>query len=274
MKRIFSVLILLVLTITLVACNPTSNDNVLVVGMEADYPPFNWAETSANEFNHPLHGQNNMYVSGYDVDMAKAIALELGMELQIRMIGWDALIPALQSGQIDLIIAGMTPTADRREEIDFTEAYYEVENVIVAANDSVLVGMTALNDLEGLTGIGQHGTVYARLIELMAARYGAVILGDTTLDTTPAVGNAVLSGQADFTILERPVALGLIQANPKLQIVFDPTENVFELTDDDLILSIGVKKGRNDFLTEVNRALATISNETRLEFMLDATNRN
>lgn len=274
MKRIFSVLILLVLTITLVACNPTSNDNVLVVGMEADYPPFNWAETSANEFNHPLHGQNNMYVSGYDVDMAKAIALELGMELQIRMIGWDALIPALQSGQIDLIIAGMTPTADRREEIDFTKAYYEVENVIVAANDSVLVGMTALNDLEGLTGIGQHGTVYARLIELMASRYGAVILGDTTLDTTPAVGNAVLSGQADFTILERPVALGLIQANPKLQIVFDPTENVFELTDDDLILSIGVKKGRNDFLTEVNRALATISNETRLEFMLDATNRN
>ena len=80
--------------------------------MEADYPPFNWAETSSNDYNHPLHGQRNMFVAGYDVEMARLIAEELGMELQIKMIAWEALIPALQAGEIDLIIAGMTPTAE------------------------------------------------------------------------------------------------------------------------------------------------------------------
>jgi len=273
MRRIFSILVLVLLGVTLVACNNTTNDNVLIVGMEAEYPPFNWSETSANDYNHPLHGQRNMFVAGYDVEMARLIAEELGMELQIKMIAWEALIPALQAGEIDLIIAGMTPTADRRLEIDFTDAYYEVENVVVARTDSDLVGMTSLEALSGNTGVGQKDTVYAELIEFVAENFGSEILANTTLDTTPAVGNAVISGQADFTILERPVALGLIQANPELDIVFDPTDNVFELTDDDLILSIGVKMGRDDFLDQVNNALATISAETRVELMLDATNR-
>lgn len=274
MRKIFSILVLVLLGVTLVACNNTKNENVLVVGMEADYPPFNWAETSANDYNHPLHGQRNMYVAGYDVEMARLIADELGMELQIRMIAWEALIPALQAGEIDLIIAGMTPTTDRRLEIDFTDAYYEVENVVVARTDSDLVGMTSLEALSGKVGVGQKDTVYADLIEFVAETFGSEILANTTLETTPAVGNAVISGQADFTILERPVALGLIQANPQLQIVFDPTDNVFELTDDDLILSIGVKMGRSEFLAEVNAALAKISSETRVELMLNATNRS
>src|SRR5690554_309331 len=106
MKKVFSGFILLVLTIVLVACGNTTSDNVLRVGMEVDYPPFNWAETTANEYNHPVHGQPGTFVAGYDVDMAKKIAKELDMELEIRMIEWNSLIPALQSGQIDLIIAG------------------------------------------------------------------------------------------------------------------------------------------------------------------------
>jgi len=276
MKRIFSGFILLILTIVLVACGNTTGDNVLVVGMEVDYPPFNWAETSANDYNHPVHGQPGMFAAGYDVDMAKRIADELGMELQIRMIEWRALIPALNSGEIDLIIAGMTPTADRRLEIDFTEAYYTVENVVVARKDSDLVGMTELGDLDGFVGVGQTSTVYATIIELMAEKYGATVLAGTTLDTTPAVGNAVLTGQADFTVLEKPVALGLIQANPELEIIFEPSaeDNVFELTEDDLILAIGVKKNKAEFLESVNDALATITSENRTQFMLDATNRS
>lgn len=276
MKKVFSGFILLVLTIVLVACGNTTSDNVLRVGMEVDYPPFNWAETTANEYNHPVHGQPGTFVAGYDVDMAKKIAKELDMELEIRMIEWNSLIPALQSGQIDLIIAGMTPTEDRRLAIDFTEAYYLVENVVVALSSSDLFGMTSLEALDGHVGVGQKDTVYADLIELMAEKYGSTILGNTTLDTTPAVGNAVISGQADFTILERPVALGLIQANPQLQIVFDPNpeDNVFELSEDDLILSIGVKKDREEFLELVDQALATIDAATRTQFMVDATNRS
>ena len=134
--------------------------------------------------------------------------------------------------------------------------------------------MTSLEALSGKVGVGQKDTVYADLIDFVEENFGSTVLANTTLDTTPAVGNAVISGQADFTILERPVALGLIQANPQLQIVFDPTDNVFELTDDDLILSIGVKMGRSDFLDQVNNALAKISSETRVELMLNATNRS
>lgn len=274
MKRFFLLMLVSILTLTLVACNTdqSSNDNVLVVGMEADYPPFNWMETSNNDYNHPLEGLRGSFVAGYDVEVARLIAAELNMDLVIKMIAWEALEPALESGQIDLIIAGMTPTKARRERIDFTNEYYTVENVIVAKSSSDLANMTELSDLANFKGIGQLNTVYETIINYLATNFNSNVIN--SLDTTPQIVNAVLSGVADFTVLERPVAMQVIAANSNLEIVYTPTGNVFELSDDDLILSIGVKQGRGDFVTLVNEALATISNETRRELMDTASLRS
>lgn len=273
MRKIFSIIVMALLAITLVACGGNNNDSqVLVVGLEADYPPFNWQENESNDYNYPITGQVNMYAAGYDVEMAKLIAEELGMELEIRMIGWESLIPSVRNDQIDLIIAGMTPTAVRREQIDFTDAYYTVENVVVALADGPLANMESLDDLEGFKGIGQANTIYDDLVQFVTDNHGAERI--TPLDTVPAVANAVISDVADFTIVELPVALGLINSYPELKIVYEPETNVFELSDDDLILAIGVKKGREDFLNSVNAALATISDEQRTTLMAEANQRS
>ena len=83
MRKIFSIIVMALLAITLVACGGNNNDSqVLVVGLEADYPPFNWQENESNDYNYPITGQVNMYAAGYDVEMAKLIAEELGMEVE------------------------------------------------------------------------------------------------------------------------------------------------------------------------------------------------
>ncbi len=109
----------------------TSN-GTLKIAMECAYEPFNWAQTTnANGAvkinNHP----QNMYANGYDVQVAKYIAAELGMALEIHMVEWDSLIAGLDAGTYDGIIAGMSPTAEREEKVDFTECYYNSNLVII-----------------------------------------------------------------------------------------------------------------------------------------------
>ena len=102
------------------------------VGLEAGYAPFNWTQTADEENVVPIFGEEgSAYAGGYDVQIAKRIAEGLDRELVIVKVQWDGLVPALQSGTIDAVIAGMSPTAERQEQIDFTDAYYESDLVLV-----------------------------------------------------------------------------------------------------------------------------------------------
>ena len=100
------------------------------VGLECNYAPFNWTQVDADELSVPIEGGMG-YANGYDVEIAKRIAEGLGRELVIVKIEWDGLIPALNSGAVDAIIAGMSPTAEREEQIDFTNVYYSSNLVII-----------------------------------------------------------------------------------------------------------------------------------------------
>lgn len=114
-----------------VPANPTGT---LRVAMECAYEPYNWTETSAESVGAvPIHGEgkDGLYANGYDVQIAQYIANKLGMTLEVYSYEWDSLIPALQSGNVDAIIAGMSPTAEREEEIDFTNVYYESNLVVI-----------------------------------------------------------------------------------------------------------------------------------------------
>ena len=104
---------------------------VLRVGMECAYAPFNWTQTTDANGAVPISGKDNLYASGYDVQVAKYIAAELGMALEVYSYEWDSLIAAVQSGAVDAIIAGMSPTAEREEQVDFTDCYYNSNLVVI-----------------------------------------------------------------------------------------------------------------------------------------------
>ena len=113
---------------------PATTTGTLKIGMECAYEPYNWTDTDGSAFGAvPIssEGQQGLYANGYDVQIAQYVANRLGLKLEIYAMEWDSLIPAVNSGAIDAIVAGMSPTAERAQEIDFTDTYYESNLVVI-----------------------------------------------------------------------------------------------------------------------------------------------
>lgn len=113
---------------------PEATNGVLRVGMECAYEPYNWTDmdgTSLGAVPISGEGKEGLYANGYDVQIAQYIANKLGMKFEIYSFEWDSLIPALESGAIDAIAAGMSPTAERAQQIDFSDTYYESNLVVI-----------------------------------------------------------------------------------------------------------------------------------------------
>ena len=113
---------------------PAETTGTLKIGMECAYEPFNWTDIDTPSLGAVQiygEGKNGLYANGYDVQIAQYVANKLGLKLEVYAIEWDSLIPALQSGTIDAIVAGMSPTEEREKEIDFTDTYYESNLVII-----------------------------------------------------------------------------------------------------------------------------------------------
>lgn len=117
--------------LALVSDKTDTSNGTLKIAMECAYKPFNWTQTTDANGAVAISGKAGMYANGYDVQVAKYIAAELGMALEIYQYEWESLIPAVQSGAVDGIIAGMSPTADREEQVDFTDCYYNSNLVII-----------------------------------------------------------------------------------------------------------------------------------------------
>lgn len=113
---------------------PATTTGTLKIGMECAYEPYNWTDTEATSLGAvPIssEGQSGLYANGYDVQIAQYVANRLGLKLEIYAMEWDSLIPAVNSGAIDAIVAGMSPTAERSEQLDFTDTYYESNLVVI-----------------------------------------------------------------------------------------------------------------------------------------------
>lgn len=117
------------LTFVLHSENTDTSKGTLTVAMECAYNPFNWTQT--NDANGAIKYGNGLYANGYDVQVAKFIAAELGMDLKIVSYDFKSMISAVKVGNVDAIIAGMSPTEERLQEIDFTACYYKSELVII-----------------------------------------------------------------------------------------------------------------------------------------------
>lgn len=113
---------------------PAATTGTLKIGMECAYEPYNWTDTEGTSLGAvPIssEGQSGLYANGYDVQIAQYVANRLGLKLEIYAMEWDSLIPAVNSGAIDAIVAGMSPTAERSEQLDFTDTYYESNLVVI-----------------------------------------------------------------------------------------------------------------------------------------------
>ena len=271
MKRIIkflSLTVLAVLFITLVGCKKKEVDNrpTFTVGMECAYAPFNWTENVKSDTNYPIDG-TSFYAEGYDVQMAKKIADELGYRLVIKAIEWDGLIPALEAGQIDAIIAGMSDTEERRANVDFTAAYYRSTHVLVMEKNSKYVNGKTLNDFAGANVVGQIETLYDSLIDQLVGVNHLTPLGDV-----PTIITSIKAKRADITILEEPVAKGVIETNPELTYI--KLTSGFNVSEEDVCVAIAVKKGNTDLQNGINNVLKNISEADRNSLMDQAIEDN
>ena len=151
------------------------------VGMECGYAPFNWTQSDDSNGGVKVEG-NDEYAGGYDVQIAQKIADGLGKKLVIVKTEWDGLVPAVQSGKIDAIIAGMSPTAERKESIDFTDVYYTSDLVMVVKKGGKYENATKLSDFKGATITGQLNTFHYTVIDQIDG-----VKKDTAMDNFPAM---------------------------------------------------------------------------------------
>lgn len=270
-KRLLSVCLALLVCVSLTACGGSSDKTSeekkeFVVGMECNYAPFNWTATEESETTVPIEGGSG-YADGYDVQIAKMIADELGMELKIKKISWDGLQPALEAGEIDAIIAGMTADEDREKGADFTTPYYESEMVMIARGDDGLAKATKLSDFSGKNIVGQLNTSYDEVIDQIPN-----VNHVTPLKDYPAMIYALQKNTVDGITAELPVATGAVEANSDLAIVHFEEGQGFEA---DTSVSIALKEGARDgdLFEKVQAAIDKISEETRQELMLEVTKR-
>jgi ABC-type amino acid transport substrate-binding protein len=271
MKKMFLVLSLL-LALGLSACSATSYEvvegNTLVVGLEAAYAPYNWTTQTQNDFTEPLSGQPGAFADGFDVVVARHIADELGLVLVIKAIEWDGLIPALQAGQIDVIIAGMSPTSERAKTVNFSTEYYRAQQVMVVRSNSAFASATTLAGFSGAKVVAQLGTLQDDLIDQIPN-----VVHATPLDSYNALTNSVLSGVADAFIAELPVAMSIVQSNSNLTFINFTGTNGFTLSEEDVTTAVALRQRDTALLQAINGVLAQLSIETRDAWMLAALNR-
>ncbi len=262
MKRL--IVFVMMIIMLLAGCSQQEEKrNVLRVGMECDYAPFNWTQVEDSDTAQPISDVD--FADGYDVVVATYLAEKLGMEVEIVKTEWDALIPALNAGAIDCVIAGMTDTPLRREEVNFTTPYYESAMVVIVRKGSELVNIHDIQELSGYRVLGQSNTTYDEIIDQID---GVIHL--TPLDKYPRMVLALQSGEADAITAEMPVAIGVVSANPDLEIVQFDADKSFEV---DTSVSIAVAKNNTDLLNRLQEALDSLDDQERLNIMTDAVSR-
>ncbi len=272
MKKIVLSVLLLLFGVLLIGCGSetTTTRETIVVGMEAGYAPFNWtvSEEAAFDGAVPLDGSSN-YVDGYDVMIAKRIAEELGMDLVIKAVDWEGLIPSLvTSREIDLIIAGMSPTAERAQTVAFTDEYYQSTHVVVLRSDSEYANATSIEDFSGADVVAQISTIYDELVPQLNGANHLDPLGDV-----PTIITAINQGTYDLTILELPVALALVETNPNLTYIQFGEGLGFDVAYEDTAVSIALRLEDTSLVEQINSILAEISASEREALMTEALSR-
>ncbi len=283
MKRLINVLLVLMMFLAFSACSSSNSsdeattdsnttedtttvssgveDGVLTIAMECAYAPYNWTQTDDSNGAVAIKDTND-YANGYDVMIAKKICEANGWELEVVRSDWDSLVPSVQTGVIDAVIAGQSMTAERSEQVDFAGPYYYASFAILVKSDSPLASATSINDFAGYTGTAQSATIWYS--DCLPQMEGATIA--TASESAPAMIMAVESGTVDFVVTDLPTATGATVAYPDLTVLdFTGTDGDFVFSDEEraenVNIGVSVRKGNTVLKDAIDSVLNTMTVE-------------
>ena len=270
------------------ACNNSGVTNdVLVIGMECNYQPFNWTTRKSNEYTLPID-KDNQFADGYDIAVAKYLSQDLKKEVVIKRLEWGSLIPSLNANEINMILAGMTDTPERRESINFSDPYLtsDLAFLVKKSNVDETLGTKEnpmsydelLNLFDGKTLVCQANVVGDDFIDtyFVNNKQNKTIRHSPAQATYPLAANDVLGGISFAMPAELPVIEAMTNLNKNELRVLYCDYKCFLSSDDlnGLSVSIGIKKGNTELEEELNASLAKLSAEERSSLMAGAATRS
>ena len=188
--------------------------------------------------------------------MAKYIAEELGMDLEIVKLDWDSLVPAVQSGTVDCVIAGQSITSARLQMVDFSDPYYYASIVCLVKNDSPYVNAKGVADLAGATCTSQMNTVWYDVC--LPQIPDANIL--PAQDSAPAMLVALNADRVDLICTDMPTATAATVAYPDMVLLdFSGSDDDFQVSQEEINIGISIRKGNTELKDKINAALSKLT---------------
>lgn len=234
--------------------------------MECAYAPNNWQEDTATDLNVPIENLPGFYADGNDVQIARHIAEDLDADLVIVKLAWSGLIEALNAGQIDMIIAGMADTAERRESINFSDPYKTTEYGLMVNGDSAYAGAASIQDFSGASVLGQKDTMLDTVIDQ--------IEGVNHLPAVDSVPNQIARLEqktCDAIVVNMENTPGYLATHPDFKVIEFADGEGFTLGFNGSC--VGLRKSDTELLDQVNASLAGLSEEARAEILAAANER-
>ena len=282
MRKITCLVLSLVLALSLAACGSGSTtsttaaadaaetaaasastgveDGVLTIAMECAYAPYNWMQGDDSNGAVPISNVPGSYANGYDVMIGKKIAEANGWELEVIQADWDSLVPGVQTGIYDAVIAGQSMTAERSEQVDFAGPYFYASIVCVTKKDSPYATATSIADLAGGKCTAQIATIWYD--QCLPQIDGALV--QAAAETAPAMLMALETGSVDFICTDMPTAQGAVAAYPDMTILdFSGTDGDFQFSDEvraeNVNIGVSVKKGNTELKNMIDAVLSTMT---------------
>lgn len=220
------------------------NKGKIILGTSADYPPF--------EFHKVIDGKDE--IVGFDIEIAKYIADQLGVELEIKDMDFDKLLGGLSTGMLDIVIAGMNPDPEREKEANFTDIYYESAHSVLIHKENA-DKIVKVEDLNGKSIGVQIGTTQEELAKTTIENADVL-----SLSSNPDIVMNLKTKKIDCAIMEEPVAKSFSAANDDLMVV----EGI-SLSAGSEGVAIAVKKGNDQLTEKLNEILADAKAKGLLE---------
>lgn len=282
-KRVLATLLAMTMALSMAACGnaasnttkdskeaasstQTGSKKVLKVAMECGYAPYNWTQPDGSNGAVKINDSSD-YAYGYDVMIAKKIADSLGYDVQIVKLDWDSLVPAVQSGTVDCVIAGQSITSDRLKMVDFSKPYYYASIVTLVKNDSKYASAKGLSDLAGASCTSQLGTVWYDTCLPQISK------GDVqpAQESAPAMLVALESGRTDLVVTDKPTAMAACSAYKDMKMLnFTDTKDNFKVSDEEINIGVSVKKGNKELLDGINSVLGKMTTADFDKMMTEA----
>ena len=286
MRKITCLVLAMLLTLSLAACGGKTEttattaaassstgveDGVLTIAMECAYAPYNWTQGDDSNGAVPISNVPGSYANGYDVMIGKKIAEANGWQLEVIQSDWDSMVPGVQTGIFDAVIAGQSMTAERSEQVDFAGPYFYATIVCVTKKDSPFASAKSIKDLAGGKCTAQIATIWYD--QCLPQIEGANV--QTAAETAPAMLMALETGSVDFICTDMPTAQGAIAAYPDMTILdFSGTDGDFQFSDqvraENVNIGVSVKKGNTELKDKIDAVLSTMTQDDMNALMQQA----